>query len=99
MEELNYTKIKFPDIIAWCQANGQVAWLKEEMKKQVPYKIYPKVEKDGKMVVDKSAEPKIEMRPITFIQVKNDFLRQFMPEIAPKTKEKKPTMYELVAAL
>jgi uncharacterized membrane protein len=99
MEELEYKNIKFPAILAWCQANGQVAWLKAEMKKQVPYKIYPKVEVDGKMVADKTATPKIEMHPITFIQVRNDFVATFMPEIAPKKKEKQPTMYELVEAL
>lgn len=92
-------KMQFPEIIAWCKANNQVAWLKAEMQKLVPYKIYPKVKKDGKMVVDKSAEPKIEMHPIPFIQVRNDFIRQFMPELLPPKKEKKKTMYELVAEL
>jgi hypothetical protein len=86
-------------IIAWCQANNQVAWLKDEMKKLVPCKVYPKVMKDGKKVADKSATPTVEMRPISFIQVRNDFCNKFMPEIMPKKKDKKPSMYELVAAL
>lgn len=38
-------------------------------------------------------------RKITFIEVKLAFAQKFMPEIAPKKKEKKPTMFELVDAL
>jgi hypothetical protein len=96
---MDYKSMQIGDIIAWCKANGQTAWLKAEAAKQVPCKVFPKVVVDGKKVADKSAEPKIEMRPITFIQIKTDFVNAFMPEIAPKKKEKKPTMYELIAAL
>jgi hypothetical protein len=38
-------------------------------------------------------------RNITFIEIKLAFAKQFMPEILPKAKEKKPTMYELIQAL
>lgn len=38
-------------------------------------------------------------RRITFIEIKKDFVEKFMPEIAPKAKEKKPTMFDLIAAL
>lgn len=38
-------------------------------------------------------------RNITFIELKLAFVHKFMPEIAPKAKEKKPTMYELIAQL
>lgn len=96
---MDFKKMDINDIINWCVANNQVAWLKAKMSEKHPCKVYPKVEKDGKKVVDKTATPKEEMRPITFIQVKTDFVNKFMPEIAPKKKEKKPTMYELVAAL
>lgn len=96
---MEYAKIKIGDIINWCVANNQTAWLKEEVKKTVPCKVYPKVEKDGKKVADKNAEPTIEMRPITFIQIRNNFVDKFMPEIKPPKKEKQPTMYELIAAL
>lgn len=96
---MNYKTMQIADIIAWCKANNQVDWLKAEMQKLVPCKVYPKVVVDGKKVTDKSAAPTIEKRPITFIQVKNDFVNTFMPEIAPKKQNKKPTMYELVAAL
>lgn len=38
-------------------------------------------------------------RKITFIELKLEFVKKFMPEIAPKAQNKKPTMYELIEAL
>lgn len=96
---MDFKKMKIEDIIAWCVANKQVDWLKAEAAKTVPCKVYPKVEKNGKMVADKTAEPTIEQRPITFIQIKTDFVNLFMPEIAPKKKESKLTMYDKIKAL
>lgn len=96
---MNYKTMTINDIIAWCKANNQIEWLKAEGAKMVDYKVYPKVMKDGKKVVDKSATPTIEKRPISFIQIKNDFVNMFMPEIAPKNKESKPSMYDLIKAL
>lgn len=96
---MDYKGMNINDIIIWCQANNQTAWLKAEAAKKVPCKVYPKVEKDGKKVVDKSAKPNIELRPITFIQLKNNFVKTFMPEIMPAKKEKKPSMYDLINAL
>lgn len=96
---MDFKTMNITDIINWCVANKQVAWLKAEAAKTVPCKVYPKVEKDGKMVVDKKATPTIEMRPITFIQIKTNFVNTFMPEIAPKKKEAKPSMYDLIKAL
>lgn len=113
---ITYKDLSMDQIIAWCKQNNKVDWLKEEMKKEVEYKVYPKVkvkklDAEGKPVlskkgkpmytttVDKTAKAKIEMKPITFIQVKNDFVDTFMPQIKPKAKAKKPTMYEIVANL
>lgn len=96
---MNYRTMNINDIIAWCKANNQIEWLKAEGAKMVDCKVYPKVMKDGKKVTDKSAAPTIEKRPITFIQIKNDFVNTFMPEIAPKKKDKKPSMYDLISAL
>lgn len=96
---MDFKTMNINDIINWCTANNQVAWLKAEAAKKVPCKVYPRVEKDGKKVVDKSATPTIEMRPITFIQIKTNFVNKFMPELAPKKKENKPSMYDLIAAL
>lgn len=101
---MNYQTIKIEDIIAWCKANGQVEWLKATASQKVPCKVYPRIKStnaNGKVVsvVDKTAEPKEELRPITFIQIKQAFVEKFMPEIAPKAKEKKPSMYELISNL
>ena len=38
-------------------------------------------------------------RAITFIEIKRDFAKKFMPEIMPKSKEKKPSMFEKIKAL
>lgn len=96
---MDFRTMTINDIIEWCKANNQVAWLKAEAARQMPCKIYPRVEVDGKKVVDKNAQPTIEMRPITFIQIKTDFVNQFMPEIAPQKKALKPSMYDLIKAL
>ena len=38
-------------------------------------------------------------RRISFIELKIEFVKKFMPEIAPKAQNKKPSMYELIKAL
>ena len=38
-------------------------------------------------------------RKISFIELKIQFVKKFMPEIAPKAQNKKPSMYELIDAL
>lgn len=38
-------------------------------------------------------------RRISFIELKIAFVKEFMPEIAPKAQAKKPSMYELIAKL
>lgn len=40
-----------------------------------------------------------KQRNISFIELKLEFVKKFMPEIAPKAQAKKPTMYELIAKL
>jgi hypothetical protein len=95
---MEYKDMKIEDIINWCVEHKEVKWLKEKAQEKREFKVYPKVEKDGKMVADKTQEPVIEMRPISFVQLKKDFTEKFMPEIAPK-KNKKPNMFELIAEL
>ena len=72
--------MKIDDIINWCVANNQVAWLKAKAAEKP-------VDKNGKA------------HDITFIELKLAFVREFMSDIAPKAKEKAPTMYERIAAL
>lgn len=96
---MNYRTMKIEDIIEWCKANNQVEWLKAKAAETVPYKVYPKIKIDGRMIIDKTVAPTIEMRPISFIQIKLAFAEKFMPEIAPKKQPKKPTMYDIIANL
>ena len=100
---MKYETMTIDEIIAWCKANDQVAWLKAEAQKKVDYKVYPKVSvvKDGKTVkvVDRKQEPTIIKKPISFIQLKLNFVETFMPDLAPEKKPKKPTMYERIANL
>ena len=96
---MNFKTMSIDDIIDWCIANKQVDWLKAKSAEKRPCKVYPRIKVDGKVITDKTATPKIEKRPITFIQLKMDFVETFMPEIAPKAKEKAPTMYDRIKAL
>lgn len=97
---MNFKDMNIEDIINWCKENHQTKWLKNIASQQVPYRVYPRVKgEDGKYHVDKTQEPKIVYRPISFIQIKMEFVQTFMPEIAPKPKEKKPTMYDIINAL
>lgn len=38
-------------------------------------------------------------RRISFIELKLEFVKKFMPSIAPKAQPKKPSMYDLIAKL
>lgn len=97
---MDYKKMKLQDVIEWCKANNQIEWLKEVVNRDVEVEVYPEIEVDGKKVINKSATPTIEMRPISFIQVKTEFAKKFMPEILPKkTSKKTATMRDIVNAL
>lgn len=101
--KMDYSTMTMEDIIKWCQENKQIKWLKEEAKKQMPYKVYPRIkvtDASGKTVskADKSKPYTVEMRPITYIQIKQDFVRKFMPELIPH-KDKKPSFYEIIENL
>ena len=95
----DYQTLTIQDIIDWCVKNNQVAWLKAKAAEEREFKKYPRVKVDGKWKTDKTQEPTIEKRPISFIQLKIDFVEKFMPEIAPKKQANKVTMYDLIKAL
>lgn len=96
---LDYKNMTIDDIIDWCVANGETEWLKRKVNEKKACKVYPRKKVDGKSVADKTAEPKIEKRPISFIQLKIDFVDKFMPEIAPEKKSKEPTFYDRIKNL
>lgn len=97
-----YKDWKIDDIIAWCQANNQVEWLKTTAAKQIKRDIYPKVEhisKSGRhtFVMDKNAAPiGTETTAITFVELKKEFIETFFEK---KEKPKAVTMYDRIAAL
>jgi hypothetical protein len=98
---MNYQDWTLADIIAWCKANNQVDWLKATAAKQIKTKVYPKIEsvsKSGKKSwkQDKTATPTIEKRPISFVELKKEFISTFI-ETEPKPKKK--TMYDIIAEL
>lgn len=106
MATKGYLDWELADIIDYCKKNNAVDWLKETAKKQVPVKVYPRVKivktrEDGTTYktteADKSQKPKIEMRPISFVQIKTEFLEKF--NLMPAKKAKKPTMYDIIDAL
>lgn len=94
------TKWTMEEIIEWCKANNQVAWLKAEANRTVERKVYPKVasvSKNGKKSwkQDKSQEPTTEYTRPTFMEIRSAFLNKF---ISP-AKSKKPSIYDMIDAL
>lgn len=98
---MDIKNMKYADIVAWCAQNHRIDWLKAKTAEKVEVKVYPTtIDENGKKVIDKSQEPTIELRPITFIQLKAAFIDTFMPEARPSKKaKKKPTMADYIATL
>lgn len=102
---MDYMKMNINDIIKWCQENNQINWLKAKAKEEVEVKRYTGrvkvVNSKGKevWVADKNSPKKTIKAPITFIQIKKDFVEKFMPEIKPVAKSKEKTMYDLISEL
>lgn len=93
--------------IAWLkEAAQQEVEYKVYPRKKVPavdeITGEPKLTAKGKVKyvskADKTQEPKVEKKLITFVQLKMQFVERFMPDIMPKA-EKKETMYDIIAAL
>lgn len=111
--EKGFMDWEFEEIYNYCKEHNELAWLKATGSKMVEVKVYPRIKtpkldqegypviKNGKpvyaSVADKSQEPKIELRRITFVQIKTEFLEKF--GLAPKKKDKKPTMYDILDAI
>lgn len=59
--KMNYQSMNINDIIAWCQENNEVEWLKATMNTKVPYKQYPrkkvvKLDENGMVVVNEKGK-------------------------------------------
>lgn len=88
---MDYKKMKFEDIVNWCKANGQIEWLKAKVAENMDVPVYPTItytdeEGNKRRKQDKSATPKYETRPISYLLVKDAFVTKFMPEIKPQAK-------------
>lgn len=107
IKEIGYTKTDIDNIIAWCEENGKQEWLLAKYKEEKPYKFYPRKDSGKKnkkgypiYVADKSQQPRVEIKPISFTDIKFQFFKEFIPELAPKsTKVKEPTMADKLEAM
>lgn len=101
---MDFLTMNIDDIIKWCTANNQVEWLKATANSTTSYKAYPRIKvktTEGKIIskVDKTQQPEIKQHPITFIELKTKFVEKFMPELAPKAKDKKPSFHDKIKNL
>lgn len=99
---LDYKKLNYEQIMDYCEEHGELDWLESIVAQEVAVEVYPYItytDKNGKQrrKYDKSQEPKIEMRPISFLLVKEAFIAKFIPEAKP-APEKTMTMKERLAA-
>ena len=82
-------KSKKEDIIQWCKDNDKVEWLKAVRAEKKQVKVYPKIPNaQGKLVEDKSAEPRNVMRPMDFLTIKRRLMAEFFPSGEKKSKKK-----------
>lgn len=96
-EPYYYQDLTIENIIDWCKENNETVWLKAKIKETRVRKVYPKGE-NGKL--DKKADPiGTKVVPISFMELKREFAKEFCPDILPVAKPKKKSMKELIAAL
>jgi len=79
----NINEISIDFIINYCTAKGKADIA--WLKALAAAKVAP--DKNGRE------------RRISFIEIRKEFVKKYFPSIAPAAKEKKPTMYERIAAL
>lgn len=79
----NIKEIDLNYIIAYVVNEGK--WAVEWLKELANKEMPP----------NKNGKP----RKITFIEIRQEFVRRYMPELAPPAKEKKPSMYERINSL
>jgi hypothetical protein len=79
----NIREINLEYIIAYVQAEGQAA---VEWLKELAAREMPP---------NKKGKP----RKITFIEIRQEFVKRYLPDLAPKPITKEPSMYERIAKL
>ena len=90
--DVTYKNITFEDILAYCQENNEVEWLKKYAATPIAV-----LDEEKNPVLDEDGNPKT--RPITFIDLKLAFVDKYMKEIAPKREPKKPSMFDRIKSL
>jgi hypothetical protein len=100
-------------IIYWCKNNNQLPWLEAKMEETVTREYYGYLKapdpETGKMkcvldeyghrIIDRSKPPRRKTAPIGFMEIKRDFLAEFMPHLVPeKPKSEKLSMKDKVRA-
>ena len=101
---MDFKSMKIEDIINWCKENNKVDWLKAEIQKTEKVERHTGkvkvVNEDGKTVtkVDKNSPVEVKEERISFITLKYNFCKEFMPELIKK-EDKKPSMYDLIMGL
>ena len=84
-------KVDLAYIRQYCALDEQrKAWYNATTKKTYPCAVFPKGA-DGK--ADRTQQPTTVERPITFVQLKAEFIATFFPECNGAKKEKKANMY------
>jgi hypothetical protein len=76
----NIKEIKVDYVIDYCKEQGQ--WAVEWLKELANKEVPPN--KNGKD------------RKITFIEIRQEFVKRFMPEMLPQAREKKPSMFDVI---
>lgn len=90
-------KSKKEDIIQWCKDNNKVEWLKAVRAEKKQVKVYPKIPNaQGKLVEDRSAEPRLVSKPMDFLTIKRRLMAEFF---ASEKKSKKSTFLDEIDAL
>lgn len=101
-----YKELSMEKIFEFCSKNKEAAaWIKEFSQKDIVRKIYPKKEhttKKGNTTerYDKSQKPiGEEIGKPSYVEIKLEFVKKFMPELTPEKKAPKKTMADYLAEL
>lgn len=93
-KKFDWKILSIEEIEHWCVQNNEVEWLKAECAKTTIQTRYPRIkvwdESKGKYVskADKTQKPIKTETPITFVEVKRDFMAKFFPDAIVGDKKK-----------
>ena len=100
-----FKKLQKGDVIEFCKKNKEAAkWLKTFANTPVEHRVYPRVPQvnpNGDVVLkaDRSQEPMIVKELPSFVEIKLEFVKKFMPELVPTKKPKEKSFLDLINEL